>query len=206
MIEAAAELAAQAAVARRLLREFRQQATSREAYAERAVNENLQLDRRFRRDSAQFLQSKLAFENHPFDAEFRRFPDAGGVMDAHLSRGMDRQLRKVAAQQVENAEILYDHRIRFEARQFGEGGHRFRQFGLGHQRVESHIHLAPELAGMVDQPREVVRREVFRPVAGVEFVQPQIDRVRARAQRRHRGFEIARGGQEFGPEDFDGFL
>ncbi len=105
--------------------------------------------------------------------------DACCAGDGHLRGNMDGKIRRNLADQPAHAYILHNHRIR-------PGGYhgpqvllRLRHFILKNQRVEGDVAFYAASVQKVQELWQIGFCEVLGSHSGVEFVQPEIDSVRA---------------------------
>ncbi len=85
-------------------------ALPRHAHAQRAVDENLELDGYLSR-FFDFLAAHLAREHHALEAHFIQRAHARGGVDAHLGGGVQRKLRGDLPRQPRNSVVLHDKRV-----------------------------------------------------------------------------------------------
>ena len=187
----AARLFALAAVAAPAAECGGEQAASGKAAAERPVHEHLQFHRRTFRDPPQLLQRHLPFENHPADSERGGSGDPGGVVNAHLRGGVQRQLRKVFPTELHHRRILHDQRIGLESRELGEKLRRLIQLLLPEQRIEGEVDPAIAAMRILKQFSELLRRKIRGALPGVELRQSAVDRIGPRVERGEGGFQIS---------------
>ena len=104
------------------------QAASRKAHAECAVGKGLYLDTAVFRKVFNHIEADLTGKHGTGNACSFTVLESAEIMDAHLSAGMERKLRKVFSQERSKPEILNEHGIGADAVQLGgeiEGGRNF---------------------------------------------------------------------------------
>ena len=143
---------------------------------------------------------KFPRQDDPFDPQFPHEFHPAGVGQRHLGGTMNRQRRGQFADQRHQPQVLHNDRI--DPRP-GDGGQVFGgsvEFTREHQRVERDIAPHTERAQQAHRLGERFEGEIGGPMAGVEVVQPEIDRIGPVVDRRAERFEITRGGQQFGKQ------
>ena len=136
-----ARLGAAPAVAAAPADQPRVPALTADAYALRAMDKHLGFHPGIRH-GADGVQRTLARQHHAAHAKRTRQARARRVMQCHLRAGMQAQVRKLARNQAEHAQILHQHRVGAQIRQHAQGIAHAVQFALLHQRVDRYIHAA----------------------------------------------------------------
>ena len=75
------------------------------------MNKHFQLHRGCRCDLFQFFQRYLTLQNDPLYPQFFQQFYSGRIVNVHLGGGMDCQVGKISPDNVQHAELLYDHSI-----------------------------------------------------------------------------------------------
>ena len=198
MITPSARLFAFAPVAAPSAQPTGEQTGAGDAAAQRPVDEHFQ----FHAGSGgehllDLFQGRLAFQNHPFDAQIPGEGDPRRVMQPHLSGGMNGQAGEIVPDQPQRAGILHDHSIgaqQFQCRQFFCG---VAKFVLLDERIEGDIDFFSVSACVAKQFAHIFMGEIFGPFPGVEAFQARINRVRAGIKCRQSARKIAGGCQQF---------
>ena len=186
--------------------------------AERAVDEDLELDggggdrRAVGRgllgelglEFADLGEGVLAGEDDEAGAEIAGEADAGGAGDRHLRRDVDRQVRREGANQSAEADILHDHGVDPGG---DEGADVVGGFGdlVGEDEdVEGDVaaHAAP--VEEAHELRKVGGGEVVRAHPGVEALKAEVDGVGAVLDGGAHAVPVARGGEDLGPAQHGG--
>ncbi len=145
-----------------------------------------------------FRKRTLARQDHPLTSQFPGEGNARRAADGHLGGGVDRKIRRQPAHQPSDPHVLHDHRVgaggddRAQMR-FGLG-----QFGLEHQGVERDISLDPAPMEKRHQPRQIGDGEIVGPHPGIEFVEAEINGIRAVFDGGFGARPIPGGREQFG--------
>ena len=149
-------------------------------------------------DGFDLLDRTFPGEDHEVAAQFagKLHPSRAG--DGHLGRDVDREIGRVLAYQPAHADILHDRGVHP-----GRNHRPHILLGVGHlvledQDVERDIALHAAPVEELHQPGQIRLGEVVGPHAGIELLQPEVDRVRAVLDRRPRAFPIPRRRQQLG--------
>ena len=168
--------------------------------AQRAVNERFNFDAGHAGAIPYLAERQLARQGRAREAEPGRHLHARAVVNRHLRTRVQTQFRKMAPRQPHNAQVLRYHRVRAKlGNQAQRLGHA-RQLVIPHQGVQRDIHAAPwrKPVRVSDEGIGLFRSEIHSLRARGKTRQPDIDRVRAVAQRGVRGLRPAGGRQQFG--------
>ena len=172
--------------------------------AERTVNEHFHRRLGAGPDAANVVERQLAGQDDPLDSQPADEFDPARLGERHLRRAVDRQARREAADQADEAQVLHDDGIRPGCDEAAEKAGRFGQFVGEDQRVEGDIaqHVSPMEIG--HHLGQFGKREIRGPMAGVEIGQAEIDRIGPIGHRRAQRFPIAGRSQQFGNGKRDG--
>ena len=145
-----------------------------------------------------FLERTFPGEDDEVAAEVAGKLHAGGAGDGHLGRDVDREIGRVLANQPADADILHDRGVHP-----GRDHRPHVLLGLGHlvledEDVEGDIALHAAPVQELHQPGQIGLGEVVGPHAGVELLQPEVDRVRAVLDGGPGAFPIARRREQLG--------
>lgn len=110
---------------------------------------------------------------------------------------MQPQLRKEAAGQVEQAQVLDDERVRADARQRLQVLQGQAQFALLDQAVHGHVQPPALFVGVTGHGGDLGKGEIARQRPRVQAGGADVDRVRAGLQRRREGGQGAGRGEQF---------
>ena len=111
---------------------------------------------------------------------------------------MQHELREIFARHADDAEVLDQQRIGPRLLEHRERFGHFGQLGLFDERIQRKVDLPAEPVGVRDDLAHAFRREIFAALAGVEFGQSGVNRIRPRLKRRQRAGGTARRRQQFG--------
>jgi hypothetical protein len=111
---------------------------------------------------------------------------------------VDRQRRHNSLDEQGEPEILHDDGVGPGIRDGFEALDRVGQFAAEDQGVEGDVTPDVMRVQKRNHARQIIWREVGRPVAGVEPRQAEVHRVRAVSDGRAEGVPIAGGGEQFG--------
>ena len=190
-------LGAHAAVAAALADQGRHVALSGVAEAQRAVDEDLDLDGRVFGDVADLFEIELPGEHGPRHAELGRGLDALEVVDGHLGAGVQRDVRQILADGGGETQILHEDRVRSGVTRELRGLERRLDLPVAHEGVERDVDLAAADAAIAHGLLKFFLGKVFGSAAGVEIAHAEIDRVGAVLYGGNDGFRRAGGGKQF---------
>ena len=157
------------------------------------MNEYFQFDGRLcAHDLFQFGKCGLTLQNHAGKSEILCKGESCGIVQSHLGRTVQHELRKIFARNPHDSEILHDDGIRPQFLQTRELLRRLVKLILLDERVERDIDAPGESVRIRDQARHLVKREIFGPFARVEAFQAAVDGIRPRVKRGKRAFQISR--------------
>ncbi len=170
------------------------------------MNKHLDLERGCADNLFDLLSGALAGEHHPREAELFQPADALGVVDRHLGGRIQPQAGTAAPQQSGSAQVLYDRRI--HARLAGGAGdlHQHGELLLQQDDIQRQIDLQTPDMTVLDRLRKVLACKICRIAAGVEHVNPEIDRVRTAGRRRAQALRTPSRGKYLDPAHAFGFL
>ena len=94
------------------------------------MNKDLEFHIRFATNGRDFLVGDLAFQNHTFDTHGLGHAYAGAVVDAHLRRGMDRELGEMVLDKMQHTQVLHDNGIGPDRNEFCEYYRDIRDFNV----------------------------------------------------------------------------
>ena len=202
-VRQAAGLGAFAAVGRAATERFARQALAGISDAERAVDEDLEVEGGalgglFRLHLLHLRDRDLATEHGERSAQTAGVIDARRARHRHLRRGMDREVRRDAADEAADAGVLDDGGV-----DAGRDDRAERARGLGEfvgkdQRIERHVALHAAAVQVGHELRQVRLFEVLGPDAGVEAADAEEHRVGAVLDRRADAVPFAGRGEDFG--------
>ena len=146
---------------------------------------------------ADFIQAQLTRKHHPMKAEFFEHPHAFEVVDAHLRRRVQPQIRRVFLDEAYQAQVIDNHGV--DAGRTGASQHLPGQFEFRIQQygVERQINL--HAVQMAVRRRFVQLRFIkIRGVAArVKLLRAEIDRIGAAVNGRLYAFHPAAGREYF---------
>ena len=144
------------------------------------------------------LERILAREHHTLYAELAQHGGSGRVVDRHLGRSVDLELREDAADQRHQTEILHDHRVDTAVHRFIEEGEGLAQFMGLHENIEREIDTPSARVREETRCLELVQGELGSLVSSVETLGAQIHRVSPVRDRCASGVERAGRGEQLG--------
>ncbi len=202
-VRQAAGLGAFAAIGRAATERFARQALAGISDAERAVDEDLEvqggaLGGLFRLHLLHLRNRDLAAKHGERSAEATSVIDARRARHRHLRRGVDREVGRDATDEAADAGVLDDGGV-----DAGRDDRAERARGLGEfvgedQRIERHVALHAAAMQVGHELRQVGLFEVLSPDAGVEAADAEEHRVGAVLDRRADAVPFAGRGEDFG--------
>ena len=170
------------------------------------MNKHLDLERGCADNLFDLLSGALAGEHHPREAELFQPAGALGVVDRHLGGRIQPQPGAAAPQQGGGAQVLHDRRI--HARLTGGAGdlHQHGELLLQQDDIQRQIDLQTPDMAVLDRFRKVLPCKICRIAAGVEHVNPEIDRVRTTGRRRAQALRTPGRGKYLDPAHAFGSL
>ena len=148
-------------------------------------------------DLPYLVDVELAGQHRPLEPEFLQLPDAEGVVDGHLGRGVQRDPREVCPGQSRHRQVLEDDSVHPHPLQRGKGIDQAGKLVLLDEGVEGHVDPAVTRMGVGEHPLQLVQGEVFRLGPGGKFLEPRIHGVRPFFHGREKGLERPGRGEEF---------
>ena len=149
-------------------------------------------------DFFDLFEGTLTGKHHEFASEIARELHTGGAGDRHLRRGVNRKIRRKAANETADANILDDDCVRAGGNDRTEVFLRFGEFVRKNQSVKSDVALHAAAMEKVHEPRQIGIGKIVSAHAGIEALQTEVDRVGAVLDSSPGAVPIAGGREQFG--------
>ncbi len=195
----AARLRALAAVRRAPTPRLRRQALATPRDTQRAVHEDLELDRSARPVAADLVDGELARHDDARQPELAEQADRERARRGHLGRRVDLERGTDRTREQRDGGILDDDRVDPGGGDAPDQLLDDRELGLEHERVERDVRAGPGAVNPRDDLGERRRWEVLGTRARVEsVVETEVDSVGAGSERRGQRVAVTGGRQNFG--------
>ena len=122
---------------------------------------------------------------------------AGSIMQRHLGRGMDGQVREAGAGQVHHAQVLHEDGVHLHLVEQPQHIHDARQLTVLDEGIDRHMHADMVQVGKVHGFAQLLLIEIAGASPGGESSIAQIDRISARRCGPVEGFPVTCRGQVF---------
>ncbi len=144
-----------------------------------------------------FIDMQLPSEHNPFKAHFLQLQHTGGVVNSHLGRGMEGDLREKFADEAADSHILDDHPVRPHSGKSRKDIYKMGQFLLLDKSIEGYINFAAEGMGIRRYLLHLSQGEIFRLGPGGKFIQSGVDRIGTFLHGGEKGLQRTCGSEEF---------
>ncbi len=149
------------------------------------------------RHLADFLDGTFARQHSEVAAEVTGEFHARRARDGHLRGGMDRKIRRELPDEAADAHVLHDGRVHAGGDDGAQIIFRIGQFVLKNQRIERDVTFDAAPVQKSHELRQVGLGEIVRPHPRVEFIQAEVDGIRAIFNGGLGAFPIAGGREQF---------
>ena len=117
------------------------------------------------------------------------------VVSRQLRGGMNFETRKVRREEMEQSQILNNDSIDPRVYQFVQDADELREVAFDENDIQGQINATVMSMGKSQDPGQLVKRDVRRPVPGIEFMDAAVDRVRPRDHGGFDGVHVSAGSQ-----------